>query len=345
LQPSEDKLAGGEAGPGDETLPANSTNPRLWWLRFFCLALIVLPLAGLAGAVLLAKSSWFERRAVPPYLQMLDAESDIHGRACEVLLFGDSTALTGLMPWVVQEQSGLTTCSVAQTKGEVGVLGTEFLDQYLRQNPRPRFLVIALAPEDWRPFHQWSDVAYVEGVLQMVRHDSARRYLGELVRHPNEAFGFATYVYKSAFDALAGRTAWKEGTTAGLREGHRTLPSPAETECVMRNVTGNGAKPQPLYAPDADYMRGLRKHFAAGGDGIETRVLLVVSPVPECDPQWEWYAARLNGETDNRLELYPIGQFNDIDRHFTDEGAERYSRAVGEMIRKLAGAPAGGAVK
>jgi hypothetical protein len=92
-------------------------------------------------------------------------------------------------------------------------------------------------------------------------------------------------------------------------------------------------------------MRGLRKHFAEGGNGIETRVLLVVSPVPECDPQWEWYAQRLNGQTDNRLEVYPIGQFNDIDRHFTDVGAERYSREVGEMIRKLAAAGSSGAAQ
>ncbi len=323
-------MAGEDAGAPDGGQVEESKGPRLGWLRFFSLAIIVLPLAGLAGAVVLAKSSWFERRAVPPYLQMMDAEANISGRRCEVLLFGDSSALTGLMPWVVEQESGLSTCSVAQTKGEVGVMGTEFLDQYLGRNPRPRYLVIALAPEDWRPFHQWSDVAYVEGVLQMVRHDSARRYLGELIRHPNEAFGFATFVYKSAIDAVMGHS---PGTAAGLREGHRTLPSPPETECFARKANGNGAKPLPLFAPDTEYMRQLRKHFEASADGSKTKVLLVVSPVPECDPQWEWYAARLNGATDNRLELYPIGEFNDIDRHFTDEGAERYSRAVGEMIR------------
>lgn len=307
---------------------ALSSKP-LWWLRFFCLALIILPLAGLAGAVLLAQTAWFESRAVPPYLQVLDAESNIRGRSCDVLLFGDSSALTGLMPWVIREQTGLTTCSVAQTKGEVGVLGTEFLEQYLRQNPAPKYLVIALAPEDWRPFHQWSDVAYVEGVLQMVRHDSFRRYAMELVTHPNEAFGFATFVYKSAFEALAGHSF---GSAAGLREGHRTLPSPPEAECV----TANPAKPQPLFAPDPTYMRGLRQQFST--DGI--RVLLVVSPVPECDPQSKWYAARLHGNTDNQLELYPIGQFNDIDRHFTDDGAERYSRMVGDLIKNLSTEPA-----
>jgi hypothetical protein len=256
---------------------------------------------------------------------MLDAESDIRGRSCDILLFGDSSALTGLMPWIVQQQSGLTACSIARTKGEVGVLGTEFLEQYLRQNPAPKFLVIAFAPEDWRPFHHWSDVAYVEGVLQMVRHDGFRRYITALVTHPNEAFGFATFVYKSALDALAGHPA---GSNAGLREGHRTLPSPPETECITRSL----AKPQPLFAPDPVYMRQLRGQFTANG----THVLLVVSPVPDCDPQAQWYSARLTGNTDNQLELYPIGQFNDIDRHFTDPGAERYSREVGDMIRTLA---------
>jgi hypothetical protein len=162
-------------------------------LRLFCLSLAVLPLVAMIGAVWLAKTDWFLRRAMPSYLQMLDAEWGIQGRRCEVLIFGDSAALTGIMPWIVQQESGRTTCSVAQTKGTVGVMGTMSLERYLDHNPAPQVLILAFAPENWRHFHAWGEVAYVEGVLQLVRHGTVRQYVTSLVTHPDEAWcGMAT---------------------------------------------------------------------------------------------------------------------------------------------------------
>jgi len=289
-------------------------------LRLFCFALALLPFAVMIFAVWLAKTDWFLRRSMPAYLQMMDAEWNIQGRSCDVLVYGDSAALTGLMPWIIQQESGLTTCSIAQTKGTVGVMGTQPLEKYLQRNPPPQVLIFAFSPEDWRPFHAWGEVAYVEGVLQTVRHGSLREYVAALVTHPDEAFGFATFVYKSAIAALAVNPTM---TAETLREGHMTLPSPPEQQCE-----GNPAHPGPLFAPDAAYAAQLRNRFAKNG----TQVMLLVTPVPQCDPQAAWYAAHLQGVTDNPLETWPIGLFNDIDRHFTVAGAERFSREVGHKL-------------
>lgn len=293
-------------------------------LRLFCLVLALLPIAAMAFAVWLAKTNWFLRRAMPAYLQMMDAEWNIKGRSCDVLVYGDSAALTGLMPWILQQESGRTTCSVAQTKGTVGVMAMQPLEEYLQRNPPPQVLIIAFSPEDWRPFHNWTEVAYVEGVLQTVRHGSAHEYVSALVTHPDEAFGFATFVYKSALGAVSGHPAM---TSGAVREGHMTLPSPAEQRC-----NADPARPLPLFQPDAAYAQQLRQRFGRNG----TRVLLLVTPVPECDPQAAWYAEHLQGITDNPLETWPVGLYNDIDRHFTVAGAERLSREVGQMLRSQA---------
>jgi hypothetical protein len=294
-------------------------------LRVFCLALALLPIVVMLGAVGLAKTNWFLRRSMPAYLQMMDAEWSSQGRSCDVLLFGDSAALTGLMPWIVEQESGLKTCSVAQTKGTVGVIGTQSLEQYLSQNPAPKVLVLAFAPEDWRPFHKWGEVAYVEGVLQMVRHGTAKQYVTALVTHPDEAFGFSTFVYKAVFGAIAGHPSMASGP---VRDGHMTLPSPAEEQCAS-----DPAHPGPMFPPDANYARQLRQRFAKNG----TQVLLLVPPVPDCDPLADWYAQRLQGITDNPLERWPVGLYNDIDRHFTPAGAERFSREVGQRLRLAPG--------
>jgi hypothetical protein len=296
-------------------------------LRLFCVGLALLPVVAMVGAVWLAKTDWFLRRGMPAYLQMMDAEWGIRGRSCDVLVYGDSAALTGLMPWIIEQESGRTTCSVAQTKGTVGVMGTEPLEGYLERNPPPQVLIFAFSPEDWRPFHHWGEVAYVEGVLQTVRHGSMREYVTSLVTHPDEAFGFATFVYKSALGALAGHLNMASGA---VRDGQMTLPSAAEQRCAA-----NPEHPGPLFAPDAGYAQRLRRQFARNG----TRVMLLVTPVPECDPQAAWYAAHLRGMTDNPLERWPVSLFNDIDRHFTVEGAERFSREVGRALRT----PAAGA--
>ena len=263
-------------------------------LRLFCFVLALLPFAAMIFAVWLAKTDWFLRRAMPAYLQMMDAEWAIQGRSCDVLVYGDSAALTGMMPWVIQQESGLTTCSIAQTKGTVGVMGTQPLEKYLERNPAPHVLIFAFSPEDWRPFHAWGEVAYVEGVLQTVRHGGARQYIAALVTHPDEAFGFATFVYKSALGALVGHPA---STGEKLRDGQMTLPSPPEQRCQ-----GNPLHPGPLFQPDADYARELRQRFSSPN---RTLVLLLVTPIPDCDPQAGWYAEHLQGITDNPLETWP----------------------------------------
>jgi hypothetical protein len=146
-----------------------------------------------------------------------------------------------------------------------------------------------------------------------------------LATHPDQAFGFATFVYKSALGALVGHPSMTPGV---VRDGQMTLRVPAEQHCLA-----DPAHPPPLFAPDAAYVRHLREQFARNG----TQLLLLVPPVPDCDPQADWYAAHLQRLTDNPLERWPAGLYNDIDRHFTAEGAERFSREVGRMLRQEKG--------
>lgn len=306
--------------------------------RAFALALVILPLAALAGAIVLARSSWFMQHAVPPYLRMLDQESAIRNRECAILIYGDSTALTGFVPSVIQQDTGLRTCNIAQTKGTVGVSGLQFLREYLAHNPAPRVLVIAFSPEDWRHITAWSDVAYVEGVLQMVRRQPVRVWAGALASHPNEAFGFATFVYKSTLASLAthGRSAtWPSGGSA--RDGHMTLPKLTERSCVGDNLRANPA----IVTPSPEYVRQVRREFSSPA----TTLLLLTPTIPDCDALAALFAGKLDGVLDAPVATQPITFYNDSDRHFTAEGSEVFSHRVAALVNQRLGSSGDEAIK
>ncbi len=287
--------------------------------------LVALPLLALGGAVFLARTEWFMQHALPPYLRMLDSESALQNRTCDVLIFGDSTALTGLVPWIIQQDTGLATCNIAQTKGTIGVSGLQFLRQYLHRNPAPRVLVLAFSPEDWRPVTQWGEVAYVEGVLQLVRRRPFQTYAAALATHPNEAFGFVTFVYKSAAQSLVtqGQSAvWPSSGTA--RDGHMTLPSPPQSACVG----GDASPPLQAFTPSPDYVRSLRREFSSKA----TLVLLISPTIPDCDPRRAYFAATLGPVLDMPIHTQPVGLFNDADRHFTLAGSTLLSHQVAALV-------------
>jgi hypothetical protein len=293
--------------------------------RSFALALAILPMLAVAGSIVVARSGWFIHQAVPPYLAMIDAEYGPGVRPCDVLIFGDSAALTGFQPWTIHEHTGLTTCNIAQTKGSVGVSGLRFLRLYLSAHPAPRVLILAFAPEDWRPIHAWGEVAYVEGVLQLVRHAPFRVYAAALAKHPNEAFGFTTFVYESAASALAtGGRASRWAAPGSTRDGHMTLPFPAQTACVG----GSAAMPLEAVTPSPEYVRSLRQEFSSP----QTMVLLLSPTIPDCDARRDFFAARLDPVLDMPVETQPVGFYNDVDRHFTSAGSDQFSLQVAALV-------------
>jgi hypothetical protein len=301
-------------------------------VRLFCAALVVVPVLMFTGALLLARTDWFMQKAVPPYFAMVDAEFGIRNRLCDVLVFGDSSALTGVLPWAIEKDTGLTTCSIAQTKGSVGVSGLWFLRRYLQRNPAPRVLVLAFAPEDWRPLHVWGEVAYVEGVVQLVRHAPFADTAKALVTHPNEAFGFVTFVYQSAFQRIT-RHGGSLGPGLGtVRDGHLTLAAPQEQQCMAAPVQTEAAAQAGLatVTPIPSYVESLRQEFSTP----DTAVLLVSPNIPDCDERRAFYAKLLDPVLDAPLATQPITDYNDVDRHFTNHGAEVYSRQASALILK-----------
>jgi hypothetical protein len=139
----------------DAAVPPVSTAPRSRTQSadpalLYCLMVALLPLLAIPLFILVGKSDFFVHHGASIWVQSNDAVFDMQDRDCDVLVYGDSTAMTGIDPEVVSRNTGFKTCNISVTNAVLAVTGNLTLDHYLQQNARPKVLVIQLSPDDFQ---------------------------------------------------------------------------------------------------------------------------------------------------------------------------------------------------
>ena len=314
----------------DASLPARGRTA----LRY-CLLLLLVPLLAIPASIALGRSDFFLRHGASVWVRSDDAVFDMHGRHCDVVVFGDSTAMTGLNPEVIEQQTGLRTCNIAVTNAVMAVTGNMTLDHFLAQNGRPRVILLQLSPDDFeQQNHTWHNTIYAEGMLELLRHGAPGEARHVLLTHPQEAIAFAGYA--AGFTAYYGlKQIWfhltgdrPEEDTIIVRNGFFTPPSPprafCDTSASLTDPTGG--------AFSRNLVTDFRQQYAARAQSV----LVNVAPIPACDNNFATFAAQLDGVTNNRLLALPIGLFND-QRHFTERGSTLVSRIVADELAHAAG--------
>jgi hypothetical protein len=268
-----------------------------------------------------------------------DAVFDIKDRECDVLVYGDSTAMTGIDPEWVEDHTGFRTCNIAVTNAVLAVTGNLTLNHFLARNARPRVLLVQLSPDDFQSENRaWHQTIYAEGMLELLRHGAPRDARRILFSHPQEAIGFAGYA--------AGYTAWygikrvwfhathlrAEEDNVQVHDGSTffTPPAPAQSSCAPTPSippTSNPAEVSYSRALVADYQKGYASHAGV--------ILVNVAPIPSCDQNLAAYSAELDGVTSNSLLDLPIGLFND-GRHYTARGSEIVSELISKELNAVA---------
>ena len=312
--------------------PPAAPTSRVASLRY-CLLLVLLPLIAIPAFIALGTSNFFLHHGASVWVRSNDAVFDMHDRDCDVLVFGDSTAMTGIDPEVVESQTGFRTCNIAVTNAVLAVTGNLTLDHFLAHNARPRVLLVQLSPDGFQPENQsWRQTIYAEGMLELLRHGRPAQARRLLLSHPQESISFAGYA--------AGFTAWyaikdvwfhathlrPEEDTVIVRNGFFTPPSPARTSCA----------PAPAAVPPQNtFSRTLVSNLRNAYSDRAGVVLVNVAPIPACDPNLAAYASQLNGVTSNSLLPLPIGLFND-GRHYTAQGSEVVSTLIARELNTVA---------
>ena len=318
-----------------ELTPVVSSRTRAH-LRY-CLLLIALPLLAIPACIAFGASNYFLHHGASVWVRANDAIFDMHNRDCDVLVFGDSTAMTGIDPDLLDSQTGFRTCNIAVTNAVLAVTGDLTLDHFLATNPKPRILLIQLSPDGFQPGRAaWHQTIYAEGLLELLRHGNSAQVHRVLLSHPRESIAFAGYA--AGFGAwYVLRDIWfhvtdrrPEEDTILVRNGFFTPPAPARTSC---------SPPDSLVSPAGqqssrfarDLVAGFHRRYAS-----QAAVLLVnVAPIPACDGNLAAFQAELRGLTSNSLQPLPITLFND-DRHYTANGSRIVSNAIARELNAVA---------
>jgi hypothetical protein len=318
-----------------EAFPANRAhtqpaNPAL----LYCLMVVLIPLLAIPICISLGKSDFFMHHGASVWVQSNDAVFDMRNRNCDVLVYGDSTAMTGIDPEVVSSDTGFKTCNISVTNAVLAVTGNLTLDHYLQQNERPKVLVIQLSPDDFQQENRvWKHTIYAEGLLEQLRHGSPEESRHILIEHPHEAISFAGYAAGfSAYYAI--KDIWfrtthlrPEEDQVKVHNGFFTPPSPPRTYCDTAAKLTDHSR--------GAFPRMLADDFRSTYSPRSEVVLVDVAPIPSCDDNLAAYTSELSGITSNSLQSLPIGLFND-GRHYTASGSRVVSNMIAQQVNEVA---------
>lgn len=291
--------------------------------------IVAVPLLACLLSFVLVDSALFERYADPRWVQSSNRVYLSYQVPCDVVVYGDSSAITGIDPKVVQQETGLRTCNIAQTKAALVVLGTSALDRFLENNPRPRFLVLQFTGADFYRPGSWDDTtSYMEGVVTLLRFYPKRQFLVALLHHPEIFMGMMHYAYITGPLNLVknARRSRTEQSTGDLVDVHFIRPEKAFSSCAQAQDI------DPIFhKPDLNFIRYLRKRYGPMADHL----LIDAAPLSSCDSRYLYLQQHLSG-LDNTLITYPFSLYNEGYAHYTAEGAERLSMQLAAQINRLA---------
>ena len=238
---------------------------------FYC-ALVVLPCVAVLFAVpLIVNSTWFANNAFFNFVPVRDYPYEVTGMDADVVIFGDSSALAGVDPLLMQSQLGVSVVNLSPIMQSLYVLRDAPLAAYLRHNKPPRLIVIYVVP--WNTGMPEGD-GYTDGLIMTMRHDNAAHAIGRTLRHPVQMLNADIFLVNLILGHLRDPQTL-EGHEAAWRN-HGFFPYPPDRPhlsagCILHPglslASDFGAWPQFL----------VKRYQTA-----QTRVALYLAPTPDC---------------------------------------------------------------
>jgi hypothetical protein len=301
--------------------------PHGWSLRLYVLAVVCFPFLLIVGTIVWMSLPVYANRAHYAYLADTGYGMRLKHADCDVVVYGDSTALVGIEPKVIEERTGLKTCNLAEVAGVQMVNGLIVLDTYLKNNRAPQFIVFNYAPENLTPATSWKEVSTFEGDFFALKYRSDAVFWRTFLSEPNELITDAELGFRTGVQWLF--TPKLPASLLQIRDSsHGRVPEPAPLLTACPAVIAERT-------PDAAWLASLRQKY--GTDG--TKVLIDVTPMPPCDPSLAFYRQRLTPAViDNSVGTLQLGMYTDSGRlHTTDAGAAEISQRIAEQILRAKG--------
>ena len=303
---------------------------RRWLIRVFFAYFVfaALVLAWMAWVTHKVKAPDFLISLRDPMIAVQEKPFLMHNVSCEVLVFGDSTALTGVDARVIAADTGLTACNIAVTWPVISMLDTMPLDDFLAHNPRPKYIVLQFDP---LAFYDRSNVELNFGLAgpfaTMIRQRSRLQAAWFIAKNLSLGMNFYWTAFLSSVHPHPDQTAAFHRVYDGrLKDfmdngGPLTIQSPTLTRC------GNLFQ-FPSIPPDAKWIASMRTRYQKSG----TVVLIKGSPVPVCETRFPRLEGELGPVLDENVEALPKEDFVLGGRHMTLKGAQDESHHLAQHI-------------
>ncbi len=268
----------------------------------------------------------YMREVMDPLTSVLDIPFSWKGLNCDVVVYGDSTTITGVDPRVITAGTGMSACNIASIRDVTDATGTFPLDRYLANNRRPRYIVFEYAPDFFFRRTDWDDIgAYAPFVLLLRQHATARAAWLMLV-HPKSTLRFVLPTLRDHYQ--------RKGELPRLHSIYDPVIAKYESSKGLFTTAEHPMNfceepPRPLFGKlDPRWAEDLRRQYAKSG----TTVIVRTSAVPGCDPELETFRKDVAPLVDGGIPTLPIEDFVHGDRHFTLEGARLNTELLNRLL-------------
>ena len=224
----------------------NSNNrPPLWLRESARLYLVLIALCAVCFVLLpffAARTEFFTQASRRMFWHAMDFHDRMDGQNCGIVIFGDSTGLTGVDPGVVEAHTHLKTCVLSLPYMALSTTANRVLDDYLAHNQPPSLIVFVEHARHLRRPALDEDPGVIDGWLladKLLPPTKAARFF---VSHPKFSMIFVESFWQQIFTLSP-----KQAIDPSRRTYQRDMQ-------IMRDH--NGFYPmQPLETPSEDMRR------------------------------------------------------------------------------------------
>ena len=268
----------------------------------FCACLLAPCLVILVAIPFVARTDWFARGAIFSWVPVRDYPYDVTGADADVVIFGDSSALAGVDPRLMEPRLGVKVVNLSPILKSLSMMEDKPLAAYLRHNKAPRLIVVYVAP--WNTGTA-PDEASPDGLVVMMRHDSPGHMLEWVARHPVEMLNADIFIGSLTLGRIG-----KPQTTSSREAASKALGFSPYPGVLPHLEPGCRLGPSYVVPPDAgSWARKIVERYQTP----QTRVVLYLAPLPDCTGTAAFVAeqSELRPKPINRLQLLPPQLFLD----------------------------------
>jgi hypothetical protein len=260
----------------------------------------------------------------------------------DILFFGDSTAIVGVDPDIVEDVTGLPAYNLSLTVGSFIAVGDTLLQNYLKQNRPPKVIVLYIGP--WttptRPDAMVLDNAFYlqypswEATFAVINFASMRDIIDYFARFPGQLKSLLRWSVTQLWRGFESGPAKRARIVGALDDHQGWIPLEsgiAGVETFPAIPDGCRYRPWEL-APDTTFIANFRKRY----ESPSTKVLVFVSPIPDCDESIVYLTEAYRGIADRLPSTLPHRYFaHDTPRHnhLLEAGCEANSEAIGVLLK------------